>query len=166
MRQKKITSTLLIVWPHLFCGVIFLTRRCASITERFSLRWCADFRKILRPEPDIGRSSRYITGGRISKAIYAATFDQKIARRRGGVAFSALLLWSGLRRRLSGKLAVHGVGREVEAVRPAYRAELVRCDLAEYRFVPQRLENLTGKLAGEVYCACNPVVELDVQPVL
>jgi hypothetical protein len=58
------------------------------------------------------------------------------------VAFGALLLWSGLRRRLSGKLAVHGVGREVEAVRPAYRAELVHCDLAEYRFVPQRLENL------------------------
>jgi hypothetical protein len=37
---------------------------------------------------------------------------------------------------------------------------------AEYRFVPQRLENLAVKLAGEVYCACNAIVELDEQPVL
>jgi hypothetical protein len=81
------------------------------------------------------------------------------------VAFRLLLLWSGLRRRLSGNLAVHGVGREVGAVRPAYRAEFVHWDLAEYRFVPQRLENLAVKLAGEVYCACNAIVELDVQPV-
>jgi hypothetical protein len=35
--------------------------------------------------------------------------------------------------------------------------------LAKYRFVPQRLENLAVKLGGEVYCACNPVVELDEQ---
>jgi hypothetical protein len=87
-------------------------------------------------------------------------------RFRGGVAFGLLLLSSGLRRRLSGKLAVHGIGREVGAVRPAYRAEFVHSDLAEYRLVPKRLENLAVKLAGEVYCACNAIVELDEQPVL
>jgi hypothetical protein len=75
------------------------------------------------------------------------------------------MLRSGLWRQFAGKLAVHGVGREVGAVRPADRAELVNRHLTEYRLVAQRLENLAVKLAGQVYHACNTVVELNVQPV-
>jgi hypothetical protein len=57
---------------------------------------------------------------------------------------------------------VHGVGREFAAIRPGHRAELINRHLTEHRLVAQRLEDLAFKLAGQVYCACNPVVELDV----
>jgi hypothetical protein len=56
-----------------------------------------------------------------------------------------------LGRRLAGKLAVHGIGRNVEAIGPAYRAELIRRHLTEYRLVAKRLEHFAVKLAGEVY---------------
>src|SRR5439155_238478 len=80
-------------------------------------------------------------------------------------AFALLLLWPGLQGRLAGKLAVHGVGSQIEAVRPAHRAEFIDRHLTEYRLVAQRLEHLAGEFAGQVYGARNAVVELDVEPV-
>src|SRR5271167_3728632 len=80
-------------------------------------------------------------------------------------AFGLLLPCPGLRGRLAGKLAVHGVGSQVEAVRPAHGAEFIDRHLTEYRLVAQRLEHLAGEFAGQVYGPRNTVVELDVKPV-
>src|SRR5712692_8722510 len=80
------------------------------------------------------------------------------SRFRGGGQF-VLFPLAGLGRRLAGKLPVHGVWREVGAVRPADRAELVHCHLTEDRLVAQGLEHFAVKFAGEVYRACNPVLD-------
>jgi hypothetical protein len=58
---------------------------------------------------------------------------------------------------------VHGVGSQVRAVRPAHRAELVDRYLTEHCLVAQWLKHFAVELAGQVYRARNPVIELDVQ---
>jgi hypothetical protein len=75
-----------------------------------------------------------------------------------------LLAW--WRHRAPGELAVHGVRRQVWAVRPADGTELVDRHLVEHCLVAQGLKDLAVELAGEVDRARDPVVELDVEPVL